>query len=158
MPEELAIATEPMNTFSQTTQPLASQNQLPLVPMPNLLPPVATWVNCNHAAANAPDETSMSGMQLSSQYWENVKLTQMGDTDHLNINGKNWLLWVTLQRSFLSKYHLLSCIDAPVIIHDGIEGNALQMCDSIIVEHLLLNVTPDVRQILDCSTAYELWT
>ncbi len=158
VPEEPAITTEPMNAFSQTTQPPASQNQLPLVPMPNLFPPVATWANRIHAAANSPDEIAMSSTQPSYQYWESVKLTRMGDADRLNINGENWLPWVTLQRSFLGKYNLLPCIDAPVLIPDGIEGNALRMRDYIVVENVLLNVTPDVRQILDCGTAYELWT
>lgn len=78
-------------------------------------------------------------------------------SDRLDVKGKNWIPWVTLQRKILSKYHLLPCIDAPVLFPNGVEGNSLRMRDSIVIENLLLNVTPDVRQLINSDMVFECW-
>ncbi len=81
----------------------------------------------------------------------------MEAVDCLDIQGENWMSWVTHQCQILDNFDLLPFIDTQVVIPAGVEGESVQMRDKIVINNIFLNVTAEVRELLDSDTAYNCW-
>lgn len=136
-------------------------NQFLLITAPNNLPPVATWANYRMAA---PQQfVSSDGINTTypqSQYagWTGINLMHMDANDHLDLKGENWLSWLAHQRQILDQFDLLPFVDTPIEFTPGAKGDSLRTHDKLIVSNIFMNVTSEVRQILDPSTAFNCWT
>ncbi len=125
-----------------------------MIPVPNNLPPVATWANHNH---DGPDAMAISYMQTSLTNWASIRLTRMEAVDRLDTEGQNWMSWVAHQRQILDNFDLLPFVDEQVVFPAGLEGESVRMRNKIVVNNIFVNVTAEVRELLDSDTAYNCW-
>lgn len=154
-----ALPQEEPEESEVTTTPEVSQ--FPLITAQNNLPPVATWANYRMAVPQpfvTSDGINTTYPQLQYAGWTGINLMCMDANDRLDLKGENWLSWLAHQRQILDQFDLLPFVDTPIEFTPRAKGNSLRMCDKLIVSNIFMNVTSEVRQILDPSTAFNCWT